>query len=278
MSNDQRKRPAFAYLLARKLIPEAYREELLGDLLELYEERLNSSGVFTAYTMFWIDAIHLAGGFISIRKMKTQNNNYMIKNMFKVAWRNAIRQKQPAILNIAGLTIGIITFLVIGLFVHHESNFDKFHVNGDRIYRINQPDIWGDWQTKISSTGPNVATALLEEAPEFEEVTRLMDPGSQIINLKNAYGSDLSFKENRVVVVEDNFFNIFTFDFYEGDKQTAILNPNSIVMTKETAERYFGTDRPLNEALGRQVEIKQWDGKWKTFQVTGIMADIPTQS
>ena len=278
MPRNQRRRPALAYFIASKLIPESYREELLGDLLEIYEERLNSSGVFIAYGMFWIEVIHLTAGFTPIRKMKTQNNNYMIKKMLKVAWRNAIRQKQSSILNIAGLTIGIITFLVIGLFVHHQSSFDKFHEKGDRIYRIDQPDIWGDWQTRISSTGPNVAIALREDTPEFEEVTRLMDLGSQIINIKNANANDLSFKENRVIGVEDNFFSVFTFSFYEGDKTTALNDPNSLVITKETARRYFGTDKPLDEALGRQIEIKQWDGKWKTFQVKGIMADISPKS
>ena len=68
MSKDQRKKPALAYFIAKKLIPEIYREELLGDLLEIYEERLNSSGAFIASTMFWIYAIHLVAGFTSVRK------------------------------------------------------------------------------------------------------------------------------------------------------------------------------------------------------------------
>lgn len=278
MPGKKVKIPSFARWIASRFIPKFYQEELLGDLKELYEERLNSSGAFTAQMMYWIDALHLIIGFSSIRKMKTQNNNYMIRNMLKIAWRNAVRQKQPAILNILGLTIGIVTVLVIGVYVFHESNYDDFHEKSDRIYRVNQPDIWGDWDEVSSSTGPNVAIALREEAPEFEEITRLMSQGNQIVNIKNENAKDLSFKESNFFVAEENFFEVFTFEFYEGDRLTALENPNSIVMTQESAERYFGNDKPLSDAIGEQVEIKQWDGSWKSYQITGVIANVPTQS
>ena len=272
------KLPRLAYWLASRFIPATYREELMGDLQEMFECRLEERGRALAWLMYWVDTLHFLTVFAPIRKVNTQNNNIMIKSMLKIAWRNALGQKQTTILNIVGLTIGITTFLIIGLFVYHQSSYDRFHEHGDRIYRVNQPMIWGDWQRAMSPTGPHVATALKQEIPEFEEVTRLLDNGSQFVHYQDESGKDYSFKEGDFYLADENFFDVFTFEFYEGDGSNALAEPNSLVMTKQTAERYFGVETPLSEAVGKQVEIKEWDGSWKSYQVRAIIADIPEQS
>ncbi|TSE08703.1 ABC transporter permease [Aquimarina algiphila] len=197
----------------------------------------------------------------------------MIKNYIKIAWRNAIRQKQFTILNILGLSIGIATCFIIGLYVHSEMTYDTFHEKADRIYRVNQPNIWGDWDEMVSSTGPNVATALRADAPEFEEVTRLLSTGRQTIRAN--HNNKVNFyNESRYFAAEENVFDVFSFQFLQGDPKTALSEPLTMVMTKETAERYFGDDDPM----GKTLEVKDYDGSWKTYTVQGIIAEVPYKS
>ncbi len=197
----------------------------------------------------------------------------MIKNYIKIAWRNAMRQKQFTILNILGLSIGIGTCFIIGLFLHSEMTYDTFHEKGDRIYRVNQPNIWGNWDQLSSATGPNVATALKEDAPEFEEVTRLLSTGAQILRT-NVNDEVNLYNEEAYFAAEENVFNVFSFKFLQGDPKTALTEPLSMVMTKKTTERYFGNE----DAIGKTVEVKDFDGSWKTYTVKGVLADVPHKS
>ena len=95
----------------------------------------------------------------------------MLKIMFKTAWRSSLRHRQFSLLNILGLSIGITTCLLIALYVQDEISSDDFHSNKDRLFRVNQSYIWGDWDDQMSTTGPNVAIALRTDIPEFEHVT-----------------------------------------------------------------------------------------------------------
>ncbi|MEO1051730.1 MAG: ABC transporter permease [Bacteroidota bacterium] len=259
--------------LISKLIDRPYWEEFFGDLQEMYEDRRESKSKLYAIFMYWFDAFHLLIGFSSFRIFKTQNN-FMIRNMFKVAWRNAVRHGQFTVLNMLGLTIGIATCITLGLYVHYEMTYDTFHTKADRIYRVNQSGIWGNWNEMISSTGPNVATALRNDAPEFEEITRIHNIGAQTVKYGTDHGEIKSYNEKRCHAVEDNFMKVFSFEFFKGNPATALSQPNSVVMTNATARRYFG----FEEALGKTLEIKDWEGKWQTHIVTGIVADVPGRS
>lgn len=276
---SKEKNAPIAKWLVSRLIPSSQREEFLGDLQEMHEERLEIHSRFRASLHYWIDAFHLMAGFSSLRLFKTQNNStVMLRNMFKIAYRNAIRQRQFTILNILGLTIGVATCIIIGLYVYDESSYDQFHAKGDRIYRVNQPNIWGDWTEQISTTGPNVATALKEEIPEFEQVTRLMSLGAQTVSSGTRSENASVFKEQRFYGAEENFFDVFSFDLLVGDKETALSSPMNMLLTFETGKRYFGKDFSPEETIGKTVEIKDWDGTWATYTVTGILANLPTKS
>ncbi|MDY8137528.1 ABC transporter permease [Aquimarina sp. 2201CG5-10] len=197
----------------------------------------------------------------------------MIRNYLRIAWRNAIKQKQFTILNILGLTIGITTCFIIGLYIHSEMTFDTFHDKGDRIYRVNQPNIWGDWSSISANTGPNVATALKEDAPEFEQVTRLLNTNSRVVRTQNNEESSL-FNETNYFAAEENFFDVFSFNFINGNPKSALKSPNSMVITKETATRYFGDKNPLGEI----VEVKDYDGSWKGYTIKGVLENVPHES
>ena len=270
------KPPALPKWLATRYIDDTYLEEFFGDLQEIYEERMLLKGPFHAKLMYWVDVLHLLIGFSRLRKqIKTQNNNgMMIRSMFKIAWRNAMRQKQFTLLNMLGLTLGIATSLVIGLYVYDELTYDTFHTYGDRIYRVNQPAIWGDWEQQYASTGPNVAIALREDAPEFEQVTRILDLGPQAVRINDPGASSRLSREKGYYAVDENFFDVFDLEFIQGDPKTCLDDPGSIVITRETALRYFGYENPV----GKMVETQQRDGSWKVFTVSAVLADLPYKS
>lgn len=261
--------------LIQKGVGETASEEFIGDLQEMFDDRMLAKNYLSASFMLWIDTLHLMVGFTSFNVFKTRNNNVMmLRNMIKVAWRNAVRQKQFSILNVLGLTIGIATCILLGLYVLDESAYDEFHAKGDRIYRINQPLIWGDWDEKFASTGPNVAVALREDAPEFEELTRLLSLGTQTTR-RYAPGKISEVRsEEAFFAAEDNFFNVFSFEFLSGDPLTALRDPMSVVLTEETAERYFG----YKDAMEQIIQVRETDGTWKNYVVKGVLKNNPTQS
>jgi putative ABC transport system permease protein len=272
MSKSQK---SFARRLAgtfiQRWVGRAYIEEFLGDLDEMYEDRLVARGKFIAEGMYWVDSIHLIFGFSST--VKKQSHSMFMGNMIKIAWRSAVRQKQFTILNLVGLTLGIATCLAIGLYVYDESTYDTFHANGNRIYRINQPMIWGDWNEQFSATGPGVTEAIRTDIPDFEEVTRILYVGEQLTRV-TINDEATHFNESKYYVAEDNFFKVFSFPFLKGNPNTALKEANSMVITASTAKRYFGDTDPM----GKLIEAKSAAGNYTTFVITGVLADIPSQS
>lgn len=257
--------------LIERWVGRLYIEEFLGDLDEMYEDRLEVRGKFIAESMYWVDAIHLIVGFSS--PVKKQNHTMFLGNMIKIAWRSARRQTQFTILNLLGLTLGIATCLAIGLYVYDESTYDTFHANGDRIYRINQPMIWGEWGQKMSTTGPGVTEAIRTDIPDFEEVTRILYIGEQLMRV-TIDDKATNFKESKYYVAEENFFKVFSFKFLKGDPNTALKEPNTMVITASTAKRYFGDAEPM----GKMIEVRYATGASDPFVVTGVLEDIPMQS
>lgn len=197
----------------------------------------------------------------------------MLFNMFTIAWRNAIRHKQFTLLNVLGLSIGITASLLIGLYVMNQMSYDNFHEKGDRIYRVNQPMIWGDWSDQFASTGPNLGVALRADVPEFEEVTRLHSPGRHVVSYSPDQGKLNSFGENSLFIAEGNFFDVFSFPLVAGDPSQALVAPLSIVITEEMAVKYFGNEDPMGETL----KVEQGRNA-QSFRVTGVVKNIPDNS
>ena len=197
----------------------------------------------------------------------------MLKNMFLIALRNALRHQQFTFLNIIGLSIGLTACLLIGLYVQDEYKFDKHYQDLDRIYRVNMPMIWGDWEEEFSSTGPNVAIAMQEDLPEFEHVTRLHEPTIDYLSYEKPDGTKLQFEEQYFYVADTNFFDVFSFEFVKGDPKSSFKLPGQLVITEETAIRYFGDEDPIGQML--QIDRGESAGD---LIVTGVIKDIPIHS
>lgn len=188
----------------------------------------------------------------------------MLKNYLKIALRNLVRHKAYSAINIFGLAIGIACCLFIALYVQDELSYDRFHENVDRIYRL-VPDLnTPEGPRELAQSSPPLASALRNTFPEvFEAVRFVRTRGLFAVGEKRFY-------ENEVFYADASVFDIFTYPLRQGDPATALQAPNSIVITQEFSQKYFGDDDPLNQTLTVNNE--------RTYKVTGVLEKIPHNS
>ncbi len=200
----------------------------------------------------------------------------MIKYNLLLFIRNLRRQKLFSVINLLGLTVSLASTILIYLYVNHEFSFDSFHHHADRLYRVNQTFIWAENNaSQFSRTGPGVANALKEELPEVELVTSLHTPGPFIVSYQAPSGEIISFEENDVFAADTNFFKVLNFPIIKGDADNAFRGANKLVMTKSTAEKYFGDADPV----GKLVRVTGLNGdQLLTYEVTAVVEDTPDNS
>jgi len=190
----------------------------------------------------------------------------MFKNYFKIALRNLRRNKAFTAINIAGLALGIAACLLIVLFVQHQLSYDRYNKKADRIVRVVLKGKMQVGEIKESHVMPPVAATLKKDFPEIEEATRIRAYGTPRITYNNK-----TFKEDGIAFVDSNFFHVFTIPLIKGDPNTALINPNTVVISKAVAKRYFGDEDPI----GKVVQFK--DSK-AAATVTGLFDEIPANS
>ena len=189
----------------------------------------------------------------------------MIQNYLKIAWRNLLKNKAFSFINILGLSIGIAVCFIIMLFVYDELSYDHFNKNADRIVRIYFKANMGGGKINEAGVMPPVAKALKNDYPEVEAATRLRPDGRP----KIAYQHKV-FKEAEAAFVDPNFFSVFTFPFLKGDPKTVLAQPNTIVITEEMVQRYFGNEDPMGKTLTYN--------NGGQFTVTGVIANMPANA
>ncbi len=192
----------------------------------------------------------------------------MFRNYFKIAWRNLIHNKWFSAINIIGLAVGLATCLIIMLFVSHELSYDRFHKKADRIARVYfEGDVQGEKMKETIVMAP-VAAAMKRDFPEVEDATRL-----QSFNwAPKLLVDNREFRSDRVAYADPNFFDVFTLPFVQGDSKTALTEPNTVVLTKDVARKYFGKE----DALGKIIRFKTENKP--PMKVTGVIEDIPSNS
>lgn len=190
----------------------------------------------------------------------------MFKNYLKTAWRNIRKNKLFSAINILGLSIGIALCFIIMLYVQDELSYDRFNKNADNIARVVfKADINGG-KINESVSMPPVAETMKRDFPQVLDATRIHENSSKI-----TYKGKV-FKNDRFANVDANFFGIFTFTMIKGDPKTALLQPNTVVMTQSTAKKYFGNEDPIGKTI-----IKTADDNIP-YMVTGIIEDMPVNS
>ncbi|MEM9856953.1 MAG: ABC transporter permease [Bacteroidota bacterium] len=192
----------------------------------------------------------------------------MIKNYLKIALRNFIKERFYGLINVLGLSLGIACSLVIMLYVAHDLSYDNFHPDVDRTYRVNQTLIWSPAGGIMSSTTLPLAGLLTHEYPEIESALRINTPGSNVVSYEYDQFKH-NYVEDNILAADSNFFEFFDFKLQEGDPYTALKGLNKVVISPETALKYFG-DEP---ALGKTI---LFGSDRIPMEVTGVTEPQPT--
>ena len=193
----------------------------------------------------------------------------MLRNYFRTAIRNILRHRVYSFIKIFGLSIGIAACILIYLFVTDELSFDKFHENGDRLFRVVQVRHARDSgkETSRQEYMPTpVGPALEEFIPGIEHQTRYVNNSGTVRYEENLFRETLSLADSA-------FFEMFTFPLISGDPKTALLDEHCIVLSRSRAEKYFGDQNPL----GRTLTIA-FGQDIRDFVVTGVAEDVPANS
>ncbi len=190
----------------------------------------------------------------------------MWNNHFKIALRNFRRQAFFSLLNVAGLSIGLAVALLIGLYVKDEWSFDRFNTKADRIFRMNlDVHISGQEQNYAVVSAPT-GGALLRDYPAVEAVCRFRQRG--FITVKKGLEA---IEEGNNTYVDSSFFTVFTMPLVEGNPKTALIEPNTGVLSEKMAQKYFGTTTGV---VGRSLRVNEN----QDVRVTGVIRDMPAQS
>ncbi len=186
----------------------------------------------------------------------------MIKTYFKVIVRSLVRNKTFSLINLLGLSIGLTSFALIGLYVVDEFSFDRFHEKADRIYQVTISASF-DGKTQKWNGVPNMtAPTLAKEIPEIEKAVRILEnnfTGKAFVTSEN-----IKSTENHLVWADPSLFEIFTVPFIKGDPATALVRPHTVVLSEASAIKYFGS----LDIIGKSIKI---DRDTLDFEVTGVI-------
>jgi ABC-type antimicrobial peptide transport system permease subunit len=241
-----------------------YDFSISGDFDEEFREIARRKGRFLAHLWYWWQVLYSVPAYLNLSILM---GAVMFKNYMKTAFRNMKKHKGFAIINIAGLAIGLTICFFILLWVQHELSYDQYHKNAENIYRINIKIPTATGHRLTSYSAPAIGPALKEEYADVEKSTRFRIVSDKKILVK--YGQKHFFEE-KFGFADPDILDMFTVIFVKGDPKTALINPDSIVITEDFAKRYFGDDEPLGKILNVEKD--------HDFTVTGIIKNIPRNS
>jgi putative ABC transport system permease protein len=188
----------------------------------------------------------------------------MIKNLIKTALRHIRKHAGYSLLNVLGLTLGISSALFLIIYVSDELNYDRYHENADRIYRVSskitEPDDQFTWNVAQIPFGPQV----VQDYPEVQSFVRFINMPRALYKFE-----DKEYIEENFYYVDSTLFDIFTDKVIRGDVRSATRDPKKIVLTETVAARYFGSADPIGKTLTAGDN---------TFEVTGVIEDVPSNS
>jgi putative ABC transport system permease protein len=191
----------------------------------------------------------------------------MIRNYLKIAWRNLMKYKFISFINLFGLTVGLTCCLLILTYILNEVSYDKYNKNADRVYRVTRTfyNGNGDVALTLSTVAPPFGYYMPTDFPEIEKLTRLLNSGTTPLRYK-----DKLINEKNVFFADENLCDVFSVDVLKGDSKTALKEPFSVMLTEETARKYFGDEDPMNKVLraNNQFDVK----------VTGIYKNFPSNA
>ncbi|HYK46731.1 MAG TPA: ABC transporter permease [Parafilimonas sp.] len=194
----------------------------------------------------------------------------MFRNYLTVTLRNLWKHKIFSAINILGLSIGLACCVLIFLLITHELSYDKFNVNAANIYRLTSVAEGPDGLTNLAVTPAPWGPLMKKDYPEIKNYVRILKPDKSLVGVKG----EEHFYENDLLFCDSTFFDVFSFQLLRGDKQ-ALYKPNSVILTKEMANKYFPRD--ATNVIGKTIELSSF-GRDLQLEVTGIVNDAPANS
>ncbi|MGN6619297.1 MAG: ABC transporter permease [Ilyomonas sp.] len=189
----------------------------------------------------------------------------MFYNYFKTAWRSLIKNKTFSFINIIGLAIGLTCFVFIAIFVNDELSYDRYAADANDIYRVNL-SVTGNGDAAVyANVDYAVGEGMKNAFPEIKDFTRLA-PATDFVKY-----DDKQFKEDKLAFASPNFLQMFSIPLIQGSDKDALLQPNSIVISKAFAKKYFGDENPV----GKSLVVGLRDALYK---VTGVFDKVPDNS
>ncbi len=199
----------------------------------------------------------------------------MIKNYIKMAWRNLLKNRITTLLNITGLSIGISACIIILIFIKYESSFDSHHSKAEYIYRVVQHNKLPDQTLYWNTTAYPLAEALRSDFSEIDMVTQAVGPVGREFSFVNQEKQQIRFEEKDVLFADPFYTKVFDAQWIVGDKNTALEDANSVVLTKSIVEKYFGLDsKNYQQVLGETIVLQGKD----PLKITGVIKDFPANS
>lgn len=268
--------PRWADYLLEQFVNPHFLEDIQGNLEEVFARRVREKGIAYARREYAVAAIrHLRPYFLKKNKSSYPSvsnlSTDMLKNYFISAWRHFMKNRQFTLLNVVGLSTGLVCTLLIYLWVTDELRFDKFHEKDNRLYQVMIHEKGGDGLVTSEGTGGILREFLIRDMPEVE-MTVSTTPQSwfQKFNLTH---------DNRTISAAGNFassnyFQIFSFPLLQGNVHSVLTDKNTVAISEQLAVRLFGSsEKAMNQTL-------EW--KWQAFsrkcQVNGVFKDMPHNS
>ncbi|WP_428656350.1 ABC transporter permease [Runella sp.] len=247
------------------------REEVMGDLHERYQKRVRRLGERRARNLYWRDIMTYMRPSVLKRKPSDYSSSSllsvnMLRNYFKIAFRNLWKSKGYAAINVVGLSVAFCICVFLFLTAYLQLTFDSFHADGDRIFQTyfftNDPEK----ATKSGAMPLPLGPALKADFPELA-TARVMNGRKSLIEVNGNYFDKLA------TMTDEDFFKIFSFPLLKGNRETALRDINNIVLSENMAKAAFGTQDPMGKIvfLGNESDRKQ-------YIVTGVVSDAPHNS
>lgn len=272
--------PKWAQTLMKWFCPPALREELEGDLLEEYKHQLLTQGRQRAnrdYLLNVASFVRPASVLLtSLNKWKSQYAIVMLRNYITTCLRNIFRAPTYSLINLAGLTMGLVSCMLVFQYVFFENEADGFHNGGDAIYRVALKTVTNQGTPETQAQlFLGAGDAFKREVGGVENFTRIRaDFFQEGPTLSYTTGSDrVAIKDVAALIVDSTFLDVFSFPLVKGDRKTALQTPHSIVITESTALRLFGDQDPI----GKTLEYALNQGP-QSVQVSAVAKDVPSNS
>lgn len=257
--------PGWVDKLVDRLAPPALAEEIRGDLYELYHldiirtpQSAKRKYIFNALgflfkRFFWNSA-----------PVTSSTSFSMLNNYFLIAWRSLVKNKTFYLINIFGLSVGLACALLIGSYILSELTYDTYAEHADDIYRVEVRVLGnGSWD-EYSTVDFGVGSGIAETYPEVKSFTRLSRGFAPYFRY-----NDIVLKTEGLGIVDSNFLEFFSIPLLSGNSKMALTEPNQLVVSRDFARRYFGSEDPMGKVLLAGED---------SYKITGVFDRIPDKS